>query len=82
MDKEELDFEKYSYLRPIEEIIEEIIPKTSMKDVIDENLNYNRIFFSNVDYDELEIMNIKSFKNFLTQNSVVLPEWFFSYYKK
>ena len=41
---------------------------------IDENQFHNRILFSSVEYDSLENMNIQSFKAYLEEKSVVLPE--------
>ena len=41
---------------------------------VDENQLYTRHFFSQVEYDELETMNIKNFSIFLGENHVELPE--------
>lgn len=41
---------------------------------VDENLFHVRNIFSGVDYDPLEVMNIKTFRSILEENNVDCPE--------
>lgn len=71
----EMDYGQYSFLKPSEELVKQCIPFTNETLEFDcENNVHNRVFFMNLEYDNLEALNIRAFKGYLEQNSVNLPE--------
>lgn len=70
-----MDLEQYNFLKPSEELVKQCIPYTNETIEFDrENNVHNRVFFLNLEYDNLETLNIRAFKGFLEQNSMTLPE--------